>query len=394
MKTLLMNGEKTLAPSDRNQQLINVLFIIDTLQIGGAENQVITLATALSKDPYRVQVCCLRRPIQAATLQARGIPFVSLNMRLRYWPVAVYKLFRLIRQVKPQIVHTHLGGADFWGKLVSIFAGVPVIFTTKHGMPQWKNRIQLITERLENLYTDKVIAVSEEIRQYILKQRVISPEKIITIPNSVDIERFSQADSRDRKRAEIGVISSELLIGTVARLVQVKRLDYLLEAAHTVCEKLPETRFVIIGDGPLREKLEVQASQLNLLPQKVMFLGSRVDIPELLSALDIFVLSSETEGLPVSMLEAMAALKPVIVPKVGAIPQVILDRQNGLLISPHDPAGLAEAILTLAEDDTLRRSLAVKGNRTVETRYSTNAISSQILALYDRALQISEAHVT
>jgi len=371
-----------------HQLTINVLHVIDTLQLGGAENQVVTLAPALCNDRYTVHVCCLRREgVQADALRARGIHVVSLNMRLRYWPVAVYRLYRLIERLKPQIIHTHLCDAGIWGRLVGKLAGVPVIMTTEHGMTLWKKRHHLLLERFINRFTDKMIAVSEDIRQRRIHSEGVSPEKIITIPNAVNIERFSRINSREQVRTELEIETSSFVIGTVARLVPAKRLDCLLEAAREVCEAVPQARFLIIGDGPLREKLERQALQLDLTPHYVRFLGSRPDIPELLSAVDIFVLSSEREGLPVSLLEAMATSRPIVATQVGGIPQVIQDGYNGVLVSPHDPAGLAKAILTLMEDSTLREAVAREGYRTVETRFSVDVISKQIIELYDRLLE-------
>ncbi len=371
-----------------NHQPSNVLHIIYGLQLGGAENQVVTLAPALSGDRYTIHVCCLRHGgVQANALRARGIHVVSLNMRLRYWPIAIFRLYRLIVQLNVQIVHTHLYDAGIWGRLVGKLAGVPIIVTTEHGMTLWKKRRHLLLERFVNQFTDKMIAVSDDIRQRRIHDEGVSPEKIIMIPNAVAIERFSRMNSRERVRIELGIDPSSPVIGTVARLVTAKQLDCLLEAARVVCEAIPKARFLIIGDGPLREKLEAQALQLELTPQHVTFLGSRLDIPELLPALDIFALSSEREGIPVSMLEAMAASRPVVATRVGGIPQVIQDRHNGLLVSPHDPAGLAKALLTLMEDSTLCKSVAMEGYRTVEERFSTDVIGHRIIALYDGLLE-------
>jgi glycosyltransferase involved in cell wall biosynthesis len=250
----------------------------------------------------------------------------------------------------------------------------------------------LLLERFVNCFTDKTVAVSEEIRQYEIKNQGVSPEKIIMIPNAVDIKRFSQMNFRKYIREELGIEKSSPLIGTVARLVADKRLDCLLEAARMVCDSVPQARFLIIGDGPLRGKLEGQAIQLDLAPEYVKFLGSRLDIPGLLSALDIFVLSSEREGIPVSILEAMAASKPVVATWVGGIPQFIQNGHNGLLVSSHDPAGLAKAILTLVENDTLRQSVAGEGYRTVETRFSVDVVSQQIVALYDDLLEKKDSN--
>jgi len=392
MKTpAITKDSQSLSSISDPQRSINVLYIIHSLTWGGAENQVVTLAPALSSDRYTIHVCCLQREgVQADALRARGIQVVSLNMRLRYWPIAVYRLYRLIERLKPQIVHTHLYDAGILGRLVGKLAGVPVILTTEVGMTVWKKRHHLLLERFVNRFTDKMIAVSEDIRQRRIHLEGVSPEKIITIPAAVDIERFSRMNSREQVRTELEIETSSPVIGTVARLVAAKRLDYLLEAARVVCEAVPQARFLIIGDGPLREELEDQAMQLDLAPKYVRFLGNRQDVTDFLSAVDIFALSSEREGLPVSMLEAMAASRPVVATQVGGIPQVIQDGHNGLLVPPHDPASLAKAIITLIEDSTLRESVAREGYRTVEARFSTDAIGQQIIALYDCLLEKKE----
>lgn len=369
-----------------HQRPIKVLHIIDSLPIGGAENQVVTLAPALGSDCYAVHVCCLRREgVQANTLRARGIPVVSLNMRLRYWPLAMYRLYRLIKQIRPKIVHAHLYESGIWGRLMGKLAGVPVLMTTEHCV-KFPKRRYLLLEILVNRFTQKMIAVSEEIRQIKIKDQGIPPQKVITIPNAVNIERFTALKTRDPVRMQLGIDGSSPLIGTVGRLVPEKRIDYLLEAADIVVGKVPNARFLIIGDGPLRQELENQARHLNQASECVQFLGSRHDVPALLSALDIFVLSSESEGLPVALLEAMAASKPIVATRVGGIPQVIEDRVDGLLISPHDPKGLAEAIFTLINDSDISESLAREAYRTVEESYSTKTVCRKIIELYDHSL--------
>jgi glycosyltransferase involved in cell wall biosynthesis len=372
---------------DQHQPPLNVLHIIGTLQLGGAESQVATLAQALNNERYTVSVCCLHREgAQANVLRNKGINVVSFNMRLRYWPVTVYRLYRLIKQLNVQIVHTHLYDSGIWGRLVGKLAGAPVIMTTEHGMTLWKKSHHLILERFVNQFTDKIIAVSEDIRRRRIEHEGVPPEKIITIPNAVNIEQFSQASARNKIRKQLNLDSYAPVVGAVARLVPPKRLDYLLAAARLVCQAAPQARFIIIGDGPLRQELENQAAELKEVGC-VQFLGSRQDIPDLLSALDIFVLSSEREGLPVAMLEAMAASVPVVVTGVGGIPEVIRDGQNGLLVPPHEPERLAQAILNLIGDPGLRRNLAEQGLKTVNAHFSANAVSRQIIALYDDLLK-------
>ena len=367
---------------------IPVLHVIDTLQIGGAENQLVTLVPALNKNHYVIHVCCLgNEGIQANALRTNGFKVDSIHMRLRYWPIGLIKFLKLISRMNPQIVHTHLFHAGVWGRVAAILAHVPVIVTTEHGMTLWKKKRHLLIESILNRFTDKLIAVSEDIRQRRINTQGVSPDKIVMIPNAVDVTRFCQSDSRQQKREELGLDHSSIVIGTVARLVPPKRLDHLLEAARLVCNQTPRVKFLIIGDGPLRAELQTQASQLELIPDYVRFLGSRQDIPELLSAMDMFVLSSEREGLPVSLLEAMAASKPIVATLVGGIPQVIRDGYNGLLIPPHEPTLLAKAILALIEDATLCNSISQHAYRTVEAQYSINVVGQQIIDLYDDLLK-------
>jgi glycosyltransferase involved in cell wall biosynthesis len=380
-------NDGVLVPTNEDYHPANVLFIIDSLPLGGAERQVVTLASSLNGNRYKFYVCCLRNEgVQANELRSNGIPVVSLKMRLRFWPMGMYRLYRLIRHLKPKIIHTHLYESGIWGRLVGIFTHTPVILTTEHSLPFPKRRY-LLLERITNHFTDKMIAVSEEIRQKCIHKQGVPPDKVITIPTAVDIAHFQGVKTRNHLRNELGMRDSSPLIGTIARLVRPKRLDYLLEAARLVCNKVPKARFVIIGDGPLREELNNQAEELGLIPGCVSFLGSRFDIPEILSSLDIFILSSELEGLPVALLEAMASTRPVIATRVGGIPQVIQDGYNGILVSPHDPTGLANAIFAVIEDNTLSRSMAIEGFRTIESRYSINAVGQQIVSLYDSMLK-------
>jgi glycosyltransferase involved in cell wall biosynthesis len=382
-------GEASNSSISDRQQPIRVLFIIGSLPIGGAENQVVTLASTINGDRYNVRVCCLRSEgVLANILKSNGIPVVSLNLRLRSLPIAVYKLYKLTKTIKPQIVHTHLTEADLWGRLVAKLAGVLVIITTIHGRYYWrKPKLRLFIDQLINHITDKVITVTDEIRQSYIKLHRISIQKIITIPNTVDIDRFGVQSSRNELRNQLGVKDCEHLIGTVARLEQVKRLDQFLEAARAVCDVVSNVKFIIVGDGPLREELESQAWQLNLVPQFVSFLGSRKDIPDLLSAMDYFVLSSESEGLPVALLEAMAASKPIIASRVGGIPEVIQDGYNGLLVSAHDPTGLAKAILRLIEDPGMCEAIGGEAYRTAVKRFSTEVVGQQITAIYASLLK-------
>lgn len=377
-----------ISPKPEYPHTIPVLQIVSSLKLGGGENVVATLAQTLPADRYTVSVCCLHREGSLADmLRDKGINVVWLKMRLRYWPISLFKLYRLLRRMKIQIVHTHLHPASIWGRIAAILAGVPVIINTEHNLNLWRRGHHRFVERIVNRYTTKIIAVSEDIRLLRIRSEGMSPQRIITIPNAVDIDRFSRVNSRERVRKQLGIDASSLLIGTVARLEYQKRIDHFLEACHLIQKHFPNIRIVIVGDGTLRRELEAQAKRLNLLPEHVQFLGNRKDVPDLLSAMDIFVLSSEFEGMPIALLEAMAATKPVVATRVGGIPEVIKDGQNGLLVSYNDPPGLAKAILELIKNDDLRQSLAFQAFKTVNECFSTSVFSQRTSSLYDALLE-------
>jgi glycosyltransferase involved in cell wall biosynthesis len=366
---------------------VPVLQIVSTLQIGGGENVVATLAQVLPADRYDIHVCCLHRegPL-ANVLRDKGVDVIWLNMRLRYWPISLFKLFRLMKDLNVQIVHTHLSPADFWGRVAAILAGVPVIVTTEHNQNLWRKWPQRIANRILNRYTNKIIAVSEDIRKLRIKLDCVSPKKVVTIPNAVDLERFRQVENRDQTREELGLNDSSVLIGTVTRLEYRKRIDRLLAVSEEVFDRTPEARFVIVGDGPLRNDLEAQAEKLALPPGYLHFLGRRMDVPDLLSAMDIFVSCSDFEGMPIAILEAMASGKPIVATKVGGVPEVLQDRYTGLLVSPNDLESMTEAIVELATDKQLREFLALNAFRIADQCYSTQLFSQRTSALYEALL--------
>src|SRR5690349_8812620 len=212
MKTSSITRNSLSISSISNQQRsVNVLHVIESLPLGGAENQVVTLASSLHSDIYKTHVCCLRREgVLAESLRARGIQVFLLNMRIRYWPLAVYRLYRLIKQLKPQIVHTHMDQAGIWGGMAGKLAGVPVIIATEHSISFTRKR-HVFREMLINIFADKRTAVSEEIRQCYIENKLGKPEKIITIPNAVVVERFREINSRNEVRTQLGVKASSHL---------------------------------------------------------------------------------------------------------------------------------------------------------------------------------------
>lgn len=366
-------------------QRINVLELIGTLKFGGAEKQVIGLSKNLDKEKFNVIICCLGggRSLEEE-LKGEDIEIVHLHFRRRYFFIGLYKLIELIRKNKIDIFHAHLFGSGFWGRIAAVLAGVPVIIYTEHGKCLWKKTRHILFERIANKFSDMVITVSEDIRKLCINRENTPPEKVTYIPNAVDFREFEVSEKvASEKRGELGFKDEDLIIGTVARLNFAKAIDYMLGAFAIVREKLPSSKCLIVGDGELRNDLENCAKELGI-EDDTIFLGARNDIPELLSIMDVFVLSSITEGTPVSLLEAVVARVPAVGTDVGGIPEVIEDGVSGILVPPKDKEKLARGIIDLLKDAELKKKVVNNAYNKVKERFSITSTTKRIEKIYER----------
>lgn len=366
---------------------INLLHIISSLQIGGAEKQVVTLLKHLDKEKYRIILCCLHSggPLEKE-IKNKDVEIVLLRMRLRYIFFAMFKLIRLMKKEEIQIVHTHLYSDHLWGRIAARIAGVPVIVTTEHGRGMWKKGRHLLFERIANKFTDMRISVSEDVRQIRIQREHTLPEKVITISNSVNPDEFIVADSiRDDRIKELGINSDDLVIGAVARFDPDKALDKLLEAVSLVAKSIRNVKLILVGEGPLRKNLMDCAVRLTIA-DKVIFTGARTDIDELLSIIDVYVNSSIREGIPVSLLEAMAAKRAVVATNVGGNAEVINDESCGLIVEPNDIDALARGIISLLNDKALRERMGLKARARIQEHFSVKSQAGKIESLYEKIL--------
>jgi len=241
-------------------------------------------------------------------------------------------------------------------------------------------------ERWANRFTDLRIATSEAVRQNRITREKTPSEKIVAIPNGVDTAYFAPARwERGNSQAELGLSKDRFCIGTVARLTEAKGLKYLLLAVKRVRENIPDVTLLIVGDGPLREELEEYSRELGI-DDAVIFTGYRNDIPRMLAAMDVFVLASVWEGMPVSLLEAMAMQKPVVATRVGGIPEVIQDGVDGILIPPTDANELARAIINIFKDREFSDNLALNARKRIMEHFSIESTAKRIGSLYQELI--------
>jgi glycosyltransferase involved in cell wall biosynthesis len=302
-------------------------------------------------------------------------------------PIFLLRMVRLMRLDPPQIVHTHLFKSDFHGRLAARLAGVPVVVSTLHNNDSCaKNRILGRIYGATARFADRLIAVSPEVREYHLDKTGVPASKIMVIENGVDVAAFSGHEVGAKAvRAEFGIAPTAPLFGIIGRLKPQKDLPTFLLAAVEILRQQSDARFLVVGDGPLREELETQAKELDLFPA-LIFTGMRKDISAIMTALDVLVLSSLWEGLPIILLEAMAAARPVVSTAVDGVRSVVLPDESALLVNTGSPASLADACVKLARDPALRQKLGSSGLKRVADFYSLDAMIDRISKLYEELL--------
>jgi len=368
---------------------IAILHLITELDIGGAEKALYRLLTRLNRERFAPIVACLYGgdDIVGQEIRTLGIPVVDLRMRGRKWHVdAFWRLYRLLRRGRPTILHTWMFHANFLGRITGRLASVPVIITSRRNINiggPWRERLSRWTAGLD----DRVIAVCELARQAEIERARVPPDKVVTVYNGVDPQQFAALDPQAavRIRRTFDIPAQAPLLGAIGRLHPQKGFTDLLTAMAQVRECFPAARLLLVGDGGLRDDLEAQTRVMDL-SEVVTFAGLRTDVPEILVALDLFVLPSLWEGLPNAVLEAMVAALPVVATMVGGTLEVVVDGVTGLLVPPRDPQALAQAINALLGDPERRYKMGQAGRERVRQRFSVKRMVEETESLYEQLL--------
>lgn len=363
---------------------VKILFFITELSTGGAQTVLSHLLSHLDRRRFEPVVVCLYNDDGAPAQQIKqwGILVIGLGMTRKWRIDAVWRLYKVLRRHRPTILHTWMFHANVLGRIIGKLATVPIIITSRHSIRiggQWRERLKGWTVKLD----DKIIAVCDMARQLEIENARAPADKVVVIHNSIDWRKFADADpligATVRQTLHIPPIVP--LIGAVGRLTPAKGFDILLQSFAEVHRQMPDAHLLLVGDGSLRPHLENLVSQMHLA-DRVIFTGTRKDVPHLLKTLDIFILSSQWEGLPNTILEAMAAGVPVVATTVGGVPEVITHPQNGWLIPPNNAAALTDAIIYLLRHPAERRRLSTNGQMRVKTAFDAELAAQQTFRLY------------
>lgn len=363
---------------------VKILFFITELSTGGAQTVLSHLLSHLDRRRFEPVVVCLYNDdgAPARQIKQQGILVIGLGMTRKWRIDAVWRLYKVLRRHRPTILHTWMFHANVLGRIIGKLAAVPIIITSRHSIRiggQWRERLKGWTVGLD----DKIIAVCDMARQLEIENARTPADKVIVIHNSIDWRKFANVEPHigAAVRQTLHIPAAAPLIGAVGRLTPAKGFDILLQSFSEVHRQIPDARLLLVGDGTLRSRLEKLTRQLNLA-ENVIFTGARNDVPHILKTLDIFILSSLWEGLPNTILEAMAAGVPVIATTVGGVPEVITHQENGWLIPPNNTAALTNAIIYLLRHPAERYRLSTNGQMRVKTAFDAERAAQQTFRLY------------
>jgi glycosyltransferase involved in cell wall biosynthesis len=357
---------------------IRLLLVVDSLEMGGAERQVVELAVALLRKGYGITVACSVAGELADALERADVPVRPLLKRLvkrRLSLAYAWRLRQLLKRENFDLVHAHIYASIAAAAIATLGMDVPLVIT-EHTEASWQRRRARWVSRWIYSRVERIIAVSTSIRRRLIERDDVHPDLITIVPNAMTSTSEPLADAslptELRKRP---------LVGVVARLQPEKGVEYFLRAAARVAAKFPEAHFVVAGDGPLRQELVALSEDLGLR-ERVHFLGFRSDASKLMESLDGLVVPSLTEGSPLVTLEAMAAGVPVVASAVGGIPDQIRHDREGLLVPPGDAAAISDALLTLLRDPARASRLGEAARRRAASRFSHDTMVRRIEDVY------------
>ena len=362
---------------------VRIVEVLATGTNGGAQEHLYSLLTRIDRSRYEASVVALSTGSAVRKLQRAGIPVLVIEDPDD--AVAVGALAAHLAEVRPDVIHNHMYRAELVGTRAAIALAEighrrPYVVSTVHSS---RVRASEDREQLCRLtpQMDRLIAVSKAIEQKLHDEGRTSVP-IDLIYNGVDLERYDHQEPCCTLHEEYGMEPGSQVVGVVARLEPEKGHPTLLEAWPAVLARVPDVYLLIIGEGSRREALEAQARELRIA-HRVVFTGRRDDVPAVTAALDVAVLPSYREAQGLVILEAMALSRPVVASNVGGIPEMIEDGITGLLVEPHDAAGLARAIIRLLTDHPLADTLARQAHDMVHERFDVELMVEAIQEIYD-----------
>jgi glycosyltransferase involved in cell wall biosynthesis len=350
---------------------------------GGQENRIYHEALGIKKLGARVIIVCQPGSV-IGQRAAAAIEVEYCNMRKSYDIPAIHHLLNVIKKEQVDVVNTHSGKDSLLAAIAGrLSSRKPVIVRTRHlALP--------ITSRFTySILPHRVVTVSERVRQYLVNEEGIRPGRVAAVPTGVNLEMFDPDKNAGMLRAELNLADNVPLVGMVAIFRIKKGHHILLEAVPHILKEIPDTVFVLAGNGPTLDKIKSMVKEMDL-EKHILFPGLRPDVPDILKSIDIFVLPTLQEALGTSILEAMAMEKPVVSSRVDGVPEIVKEGITGLLVEPDNPETLAKAIITLLRDKNRARKMGVEGRKLAEQYFTVDKMVNGMHDLYTSLLKSRE----
>jgi glycosyltransferase involved in cell wall biosynthesis len=371
---------------------IRIAFLIDTIdeQMGGTETQLAMLLERIDRDRFEPHLCFLR---DSSWFRANRslCPQFNVDITSFYRPVSLMRIMRFakfLREQRVDILQIFFRDSNIAGTVAAKVAGIPVLLATRRNAGYWHNRFELRLLKLLNPAASRFVVNSLAVKTHVEEVERIPPEKIELIYNGVILDAFKKENMsvREEVRAELGIPTGIPIIVLVANLRPVKAIDVFLESVRKTVASHPDAHALIVGEGAEREKLEWLSSSLGL-SKSVHFLGSRTDVPRLLIASDIGVLSSHSEGLSNAVIEYMAAGLPVVCTDVGGNPELIKDDVNGYVVPVSDSEAMAEAMIRLLSNRVRAREMGTRGRALADELFDVSKCIERTQSFYQRVFE-------
>jgi len=375
---------------------ITVLYLIDHFVImGGAEKNLFEVVTRLNPQRYKPIIMCLKGGKLVNVLRRKGIEIINLKIKKIYTPCALIKALKIIETLKKQdvkIVVTYHESSDFLGILTRL-SGVPVLVSSRRNMGYKLKKRHIFIYRIINNLFDKIITVSDAVKNEIFNKENVLWNKLTTIYNGVEIEKFSRIIDRDAVKKSLALENDRPIVGVVASFRPIKGHKYFLEAASIIIKKIPKIYFLLVGwydHSDIYYHYITKIIEKKNIQKNIILTGVRTDIPEMLSIMDICALPSINEGFPNAILEAMAAGKPVVATNSGGTPEAIVNGETGILVPPCNPEALANAILKLLRDKKMASNMGTASQERIKCLFNINKMMRDTENLYEKLLVTKE----
>ena len=366
---------------------IKIGFVIWGLGLGGAERVVMQLAAGLDRSRYEPVIICLNEPgAFASEMEQENIPVYALHKESAIDFKMLRNMYRLIRDEKIQLLHTHLWGANTWGRLVGRMAGIPVV-VTEHNVDVWKKKRHQIIDRILCRITARLIAVSDEVNKFYVNWG-LPADLIETIYNGVDVASLSVPIDVSELKKIYDINDDDMVIGWLGRMVPAKDLPTLFMAFHKIVESNKKVKLLLVGDGPDKDEIVALGKELGI-DKSVIYAGFQKNIAQFYHLMDFVVLSSTREGHPIVALEAMAAGRSMVATRVGGVPVLVQDDKTGYLVDSKDPLAFSLALQRLLNHPEKIKQLGLAAQKLVREDYSVDSMIKSHDRVYMNALNYS-----